>query len=482
MLSIKRSGSKTTALIGMLLLCACAGLVAFIFSGPEIPAIAQTSSIQLTPGSSSRGELAAEAKQVFTVSVDQDSLLRFSIDKGDLLLTTALHGPGGAKLLEHVSQDFESVEISFPAQEAGNYRIELQSREKSATPRSYEIKVHPFTPVTPLNRKDSEALQAMARAESLRGDWKEASFRQAAVHYDNAAATWTEIADFAGASYATLKSGEVYFQLSEFQEASRRYENAEAFAARANDWLARVRALSHLGRVLVHVGNNDRAQEQLTRAQQLLELHQSDRTANVVNAQGEVLSNLAEVSYSSGDFMTASKQLESAVTLFQNDRKSEAKARLFLGRIYGSTGRTEKAIAELMRAQELYGAANDKIGEALALTTSKLSFVDRGKPEHAIETWRKTIEIFRAAGDRHSEAIVLNAMGESHLNLGQYPIAIEEFKSALQLFEDLGAMDGAPVAAFQLGMAYDRSGNRDQAFAYYERSYQWRRAVGKARI
>jgi tetratricopeptide (TPR) repeat protein len=453
MLSTKRSGSKTTGLIGMLFLCVCAALLAFIFRGPEIPAIAETSSnsgdlIQLAPGSSSRGELTAGAKNVFTVSVDHDQLLRFSVDKGDLLVTTSLYGPTNAKLLEHVSQDFESVELSFPAQVAGKYTIELQSQEKSATPRAYEIKLHPLTSVTPLNRKDSEARQTMAHAEALRLEWKEASFRQAAEYYDQAALTWSSMSDLANAAYAALKAGDVYFHLGAFQEASKRYQNAEAFAAKADDWLGRARALSHLGRLLVHVGNNDGAQEQLTKAQHLLTQHESNKTATAANAWAELFSNLAEVSYSKGDFITAEKQLESALSVFQNNRKGEAKVRLFQGYIYGSKGRTEKAFAELRRAIDLYGAVNDKVGEALALTTLTLRFVDKKDPS-AITTFRKTMEVFRAAGDRHSQAIVLNALGESHYNLKQYAIATEGFKSAFQLFEDIGAMDGASVAAFQ---------------------------------
>jgi hypothetical protein len=64
-----------------------------------------------------------------------NNILRFSIDKGDLVLSTSLFGPTGAKLLEHVSEDFESVELSFPTQVAGIYRIKLQLQDGSKTPR-----------------------------------------------------------------------------------------------------------------------------------------------------------------------------------------------------------------------------------------------------------------------------------------------------------------------------------------------------------
>jgi hypothetical protein len=68
--------------------------------------------INLTPGSTTRRDLTAGGKDVFGINVNQGELIRFSIDKGDLGLSTIVYGPSGAKLLEHVSHEFETVEVS----------------------------------------------------------------------------------------------------------------------------------------------------------------------------------------------------------------------------------------------------------------------------------------------------------------------------------------------------------------------------------
>src|ERR1043165_1592418 len=121
--------------------------------------------IERTPGSSLQWELAPNAQVVIGVRVGQGQLLRFSIEKGDLALSTVLYGPTETKLVENVSHEFETVEISFPADVEGLYKIELRSREMAEPRRPLELKVHPLTSVTAVDRKDSEARKAIRSEE-----------------------------------------------------------------------------------------------------------------------------------------------------------------------------------------------------------------------------------------------------------------------------------------------------------------------------
>ena len=259
------------------------------------------------------------------------------------MLSTVLYGPTGTKLVEHISQDFELVQISFPAQVPGTYRIELQSLEKAPTRKQYELRLQPITSFTALDQKDSDARQAFARADRLRADWTQNSFRQATVQYDRAAQIWISISDFASASHATLKSASVFFRLSEYPEALKRYQNALALAERAGDWLAKARALSQGARLQSYFGNNDLAEKQLIESVRLFKDHEN-RNPFANNAYGEALCNLAEVSYEKGDFLKSSRQVDEALTVFANDRKGEARARLFRGYIAGGIGDLERAL------------------------------------------------------------------------------------------------------------------------------------------
>ncbi len=436
--------------------------------------------IQIAPDSSIRHELAAGVKEVFGISVDQGTLLRFSIDKGDLVLSTVLYGPTGTRLLEHVSQEFDVIEISFPADVGGMYKIELNSRERAETSRLYELRTRSLTTVTALDRKDSEARQAMARGDFLRADWREASLRQAIERYEKAALIWTSVSDFSSASLATLRSGDVCFLLSEYPEALKRYRTAAALAEKTGDWLAKGKAFSQMGRLYSYVGNNHLAQKYLFKALDLFPHGGASSSALVRNAYGQALSNLGEVNYAKGNLAKSLAQFEQARQLFEHDRNGKARVHLFVGYITGSVGQPEKAVAEISRARDLYREINNKVGEGLALTALGQSHTGQDE-DRAIELHRSAVDILQPIGDRHSEAIALNGLGQAYRHLGEYSIALHYHEKALRLFDNSGSLDGASVTTLLIARAYLKSGDLDQALAYYQRCLKLSRAAKKLR-
>lgn len=482
----KRYGPKVDGIFGLVLLGVCMGLMMLgscrsgTKSGASDVALQNGEPIQIAPDDSKHGELAGGARDVFAIAVNKDQLLRFSIDKGDLLLLTTLYDPTGVKLLEHFSQDFEIVELSFSAQVAGTYTIELRSQESDQIPRHYELKLEPLTPVTAQSQKDSEARQAMAHGEMLRSKSEAASFRAAIGQFDNAALIWTSIFDFSNVAHAALKSGDILFGLSEYQEASNRYQNAEALAKRAGDWLAQARALSQIARAQSFLGNNNVAQQQLTEALSLFKQHEADRNAIATNVYGETLANFAEVSYSLGNFVKSLNYLESAFKVFQQYRKGEARAHLFMGYITGSIGDTERAVAEVTKALDQYESINDKNGETLALTTLELAQSSKGNEKPRIEKRLKAIEVFHSTGDRQGEATVLNSLGTYYQDV-DYDLAIYYYQKALQLNQEIGSVDGETASALQLAAVYGANKNPGQARFYYERCLKLAQSAGNAR-
>jgi len=343
------------------------------------------------------------------------------------------------------------------------------------------IKVQSTT-VTQTDPRDREARQLLARAEELRANWTAVALRQAIDHYEKAALLWTSISDLKKASEATLKAGDVYFLLSEYTQALKRYHDAEAVAQKSGDWLVQAKALSQMGRLQSYFGNNDLAQKQLTQSLDLFKRYESNRTVSATNAYGEALSNLAEVSYSKGDYLTASKQLDNALNAFQDDRKGEARVRLFKSYIAGSIGETDKALVEISRALELFREINDKSGEGLALTAMGLWHSSNQDHIPALEINKEALEIFHAIGDQHNEAIALNAIGQAYQNLNEYANALTFYKNALTLFENTRTLDAASGTTCAIASTHYLSGNLDQALASYERCLQLSRIVGKHRI
>lgn len=487
MLPGTNSKSELERIWSVALICLCLFLLLVVFPSAEAPPVeieggANTHGLmQIAPGSSLRRELGPGVQEVVGVTVSQGKLLRFSIEKGDLALSTVLYGPTGTKLLEHVSQELEVVEISFPADVAGLYKIELRSRETTDTLRPYEIKVYSLTTVTPADRKDSEARQALANAEVLRADWNEFSLRWAIEMYANAALIWTSVSDYSNASTAELKAGDVCFQLSEFPQALKHFQNGAKLGRQTGDRLSEGRALSRIGLVYSYLGDNDLAHKTLVKALTLLERREPNPTAIVSHAHAKALRNMAEVIYAKGHLLKARDHFELARKMLINDREGRARTHLFAGYIAGTIGQAEKAISELSEAMTLYQATGDKAGEGLALTALGLSYSRKTQEEEGIKRHRDAITIFQRIGDRHSEAIAFNAIGQASEKLGNYSGALENYDDAFRLFERIGALDLAIASLYKIGTVHLLKEEFDQALIYFERTLALSRTAKKTR-
>jgi CHAT domain-containing protein len=444
------------------------------------PAASSTDATQISPASAVHRDIEGGSKQVFKLNVEEGRLLRLTIDKGDLSISTMVYGPTDSKLIEQTSHELETVEISVPLKVAGSYNIEVQSLEEPGTNRAYELHVQPLMPATARDRLDSKARQALVVAEDLRATWIQASLRKAIIQYDDAANIWSSLSDNANASRALLRSGDVCLLVSEYRGAFERYRRALLLAGKTDDRVIKVRILSHTGSLQSYLGKNDVAHETLSRALALLGKI-SSLSETIANLHGELISYLAEVSYAKGDLARSLKQFEQARKLLHNDRQVEARIHLFSGYIYGSIGAPERALSEITQALHLYKAINNKLGEGLALTALGLSHSLTRDENRAIELHREAISIFRFIGDTHSEAIALNALGQAYENLNEYPIALNNYESALQLFQSNDALDGAAIAVFKIARIYRLSGKPDQALAFYERCLLLSRAAGKVR-
>ena len=393
------------------------------------------------------------------------------------MLSTTLYGPTGETLLEHVSHDFEVVDLSFPAQVAGAYKIELVSREKKETTRPFELKLQALTPITEVNEKDSEARQALARAEVLRAQSTEVAFRKAIEQYDEATQIWSSRSDFANAANASLKSGDLLFDLSDYTEALKRYQSANSFAEKTGDWLARARALGRMGRVESNLGN-PLAQQHVDQALELSRPHTGDPDANAANVYGESLSIQAGLLASKGAFVKAIHKSEEALKALRGDRKNEAEVCLFLGQLQGSMGYLEQAVTYSSRARDLFREIENKRGEGLALISLGLAISFRDESQ-AIDYYRQARSIFSELGDKTSEGIAFNALGQASENLHD-DAALNYYEQALALFEQKGFKGPQTTTLLRIGTLYFDK-NLDKALAYDERCLKLTQELGDVR-
>lgn len=457
----------------------CVLLLLVTLSGLEPAAIAIDS--QMKPGSTVSRKIFAGATDVFEITMEQNKVLRFSIDKGDLGVAITVYGPTGVKLLEHLSGELEIVEVALPADIAGNYRIELRSRETVKEPRPYDLNVEPFVTITATLRTDTEARRLVADAEVLRANWKESDLRLAKEKFDQAAQVWESITDFSSAAVAILKAGDVCFHLSELTEALKRYKSAEAFAKRAGNSRLQGKALSWAGVLHSYLGDNYQAQHHVAAAFNLLNSASKEANPLFRSAYGEALANMAEVSYSKGNLAKAFEQFNEASKYLGGDRRALAKTHRFLGYINGSIGNSGNAESEINRALELSQAINDKAGEGLALTLLGLFRAYTRKPHDGVELHKQALDTFRSIGDLHSQGIALSGLSQTYLVLNDPENAFNNAELAQNLFERIGALDSLAVNTFWLARLSQILKKHEQALKYLNRSLALSRAAKKVR-
>lgn len=331
------------------------------------------------------------------------------------------------------------------------------------------------------NSKDSEARQLMASADALRATWSANELRQASEKYKNAALIWTSLADYANASSATLKAGDVILVLSDLREALKLYQQALLFAEKSNDRMVQGKALSQTGLVYSYMGNNEAAKKHVTKALAILKVAENDPDATARKVYGEALSNMAEVTYSEGYFPKALEQFDEAKKFFVDDPEGQARVHLFAAYMAGSLGDNEKALAEVNQSLDLFRARNNKDGEGLALSALGHVYSSKGEQDKAIQLHRDAIGIFQSIGDRLGETVALNGIGQAYQRMKQFELASRNYKEALRLFDDVGALDFVAVMTFKLATLHQLMNQPEQALEYFQRCLKLNRAAKKAR-
>lgn len=438
--------------------------------------------ISLATGQPVTREISAGDNDHFKISLYSDQLFRVSVGKGDAMLELVVYDPMDQRVAHEISTVYEVLEIALPTSVAGAYRLEVISREHRAS-RQYQLKVESVRTATFEDIKLGTALRNVARANFLRVEWTESSLRQALASYDTAAAVLVSSKQLRQAALASMRAGETCFVLGDYPEALKRFQKAAAQAKETQTPIEEARALTQIARLHSSLGNNDRAEECLAEALDIIpQSSAATQSGTVRHVHAEALSSLGEINYAKGDLVKSLEDFKHALKLFTEigDRRGQARVHLFKGYI-ASIGDSEKAFAQISEALNLFQTVADKSGEGLCFTTLGLYHSQKRRAEQAMEMHRQAGEIFRAIGDRQSEAITLNALGQTYEFLNEYQMALESYKRALAILQNTGFVDIAAASIFKVARTYRLMGDFSQALVHYQECLKLSRAAKKWR-
>ncbi len=140
-----------------------------------------------------------------------------------------------------------------------------------------------------------------------------------------------------------------------------------------------------------------------------------------------------------------------------------------------------QAIERYGEALRLMREADDRRGEAMALTNMGMIYNLLSEPQKALEYLSQALPVWQAIGDRHLEAITLSINGRAYYALGEAQKALESYSLALPVMRAVRDQSGEAGALTQLGNVYRLIGEPQKALDHFEQALPLWRAVGDRR-
>lgn len=240
------------------------------------------------------------------------------------------------------------------------------------------------------------------------------------------------------AADATLQIGEIYFTLSQYHKALSSYQQAVRLAGRNPELLCLV--LSRMARTYATTGQKSEADKSSNEAlSQCRELSDRRLEAEGLQARGEALAY-------SGDLQGGAPFFSRAQELFgeATDKVGQAQALLLLAYSRWPEDRAE-ALQLAGEALRLWSSSGDRHGVAKARAALGIFAAATDEFETAQCNYEQSLPVFHRVGDKDNEAATLNGLGLTSRETGDVEASLENFTRAKDIFtgvhDDLGVVE-----------------------------------------
>lgn len=163
------------------------------------------------------------------------------------------------------------------------------------------------------------------------------------------------------------------------------------------------------------------------------------------------------------------------------DRSGEAQALHAIGRTYGMSGESEKALVFLNQALSLWRELGVRQAEASALNNIGLSYTALGEYQRVVDNLIASLSLYRLTGDRRGEAFVNNNLCLSYRRLGDYQKALTHCTESLTMQRDMGDRRAESENLNNLGLVHKSLTDYDKAREFFNESLTLKRALNDRR-
>ncbi len=158
-------------------------------------------------------------------------------------------------------------------------------------------------------------------------------------------------------------------------------------------------------------------------------------------------------------------------------RVGELYALNYLGEVYGSLGRNEKAIEYLEQALSGFREVRNRHAEAGTLDELGAAYQRMGGYEKAVEYYERALPIYRELKVPIGEAAVLSRLGIVSGYMGRTEKAIEYLEEARAIYREVKNRSGEGYTLDKLGLVYSRLNRPEKAIEYHQEALAISRAV-----
>jgi len=248
------------------------------------------------------------------------------------------------------------------------------------------------------------------------------------------------------AADANLQIGEIYFTFSQYDKALSSYQEARDLGGKNPELLCLV--LSRMARTYATTGQQSEANKTSNQALSQCDGITDPRLqAEVFEARGEALDCLGESSRST-EFLSRAQELFGEAM----DKSGQARAQLNLAYVRFKDDRAA-ALQLAGKALLLWSSIGDRHGVAEARTALGTFAAVTDEFETARCNYELSLPVFRSMGDKDNEATVLNGIGYASRGTGDVETSLENFTHANAVFTSLHDQLGAVEAISGMGKA-----------------------------
>jgi CHAT domain-containing protein/Tfp pilus assembly protein PilF len=312
-------------------------------------------------------------------------------------------------------------------------------------------------------------------ARQLNEQWKVSSLRAAVSKYAQARQCFRDAHQTNSEAEVLRSSGDILYQLSEYQLALVAYKETLALFRTLRDQRAEARTLSDLGIVYFYLGDTKQALKNCEAALSL------SRSLGDASAQAHALNCLGKCYLLLGELREASERLSDARSLLQdaNDEWETADVLLNIGHVQFEEGQFQKALQSYQQVLPIWEGLKYSWGEARTVAALARVYTITGERQKAIEYNRKSLELARTIGNLAGEAAALNNSGWTYAVLGEHQLALDNYLQALAIFERIKSPRGQIATLRYVGDTYDALGQKEKARESYEAALSLVRSLDK---